>query len=89
MYTASCSAAWKFCDRLIIRVFLTHFVICFFFFLLDETWQYKPCRSAPVICVNFDLNLFQTVSSFAVCCVEDGVEGSMLFCQVEVVAETP
>lgn len=32
---------------------------------------------------------FQTISSFAVCCVEDGVEGSMLFCQVEVVAETP
>lgn len=37
---------------------------------------------------NFDLTLFHTVSSFAMCCLEDGVEGYMLFCQVEIVAET-
>lgn len=34
MYTVPCSAGWKFCDGLIIGVFLTHFVVWVFFFFL-------------------------------------------------------
>lgn len=90
----SCSAGWKSCDGLNIGAFLTHFVVWFlvdFFFSWNETWHriIQSMQKCSCYFFHFDLNLFHIVSSFAMCCVEDGVEGKMLFCQVEIVAETP
>ena len=88
VYTVSCATGWKFCGGLIFKSFFFPFVV---FFLKLCMTQNNTIHEEVLLLFffYFNLDMFHAVSTFALCCVEEGVAGRMLFCQVEVAEETP